>query len=85
MCSMVDPSILSTPAFRSIEEDFKTAIQEDPTHICDICWKFEFRRSVIEVKELKYKTDIFNRCNTGKSDWICKSCHNSMLKNKMSM
>ena len=42
MCSMFDPSILTTPAFRLIEEDFKTAIQEGPTYICDICWKFEF-------------------------------------------
>ena len=37
MCSMVDPSILTTPAFRLIEEDFKTAIQEGPTYICVIC------------------------------------------------
>ena len=40
--SMVDPFILATPAFKVIEEDFKSAIQEDPTYICDICWKFEF-------------------------------------------
>ena len=66
MCSMVNPSILTTPAFRLIEEDFKTAIQEGPTYICDICWKFEFRRSVIKLKELKYQSDIYNQCNTGK-------------------
>ena len=24
-------------------------------------------------------------CTTGKSDWICKSCYNSMMKNKMPM
>ena len=61
----------------------KTAIQEGPTYICDICWKFEFRRSVIKLKKLKYQTDIYNQCSTIKSDWICKSCHSSMLKNKM--
>ena len=66
MCSLVNPSILTTPAFRLIEEDFKTAIQEGPTYICDICWKFEFRRSVIKLKELKYQSDIYNQCNTGK-------------------
>ena len=27
-CSMVDPFILTTPAFKIIEEDFKSAIQE---------------------------------------------------------
>ena len=31
MCSIVDPSILTTPTFRLIEEDFKSAIQEGPT------------------------------------------------------
>ena len=41
MCSMSDPCILTTPAFRLIEQDFKGAIQEGPTYICDICWKFE--------------------------------------------
>ena len=40
MFSMFDSSILTTPAFRIIEEDFKSAIQEGPTYICDICWKF---------------------------------------------
>ena len=60
MCSMVGPSILPTPAFRLLEEDFKGAIQEGPTYICDICWKFKFRRNVIKLKELKYQTDIYN-------------------------
>ena len=82
MCNMFDPSILTTLAFRLIAE---TAIQEGPTYICGICWIFEFRRSVIKLKELKYQTNIYNQCNTGKSDWICKSCHNSMLKNKVPM
>ena len=35
ICSMFDPSILTTPDFRLIEEDFKTTIQECPTYICD--------------------------------------------------
>ena len=33
MCSMTDPCILTTPAFRLIEEDFNVAIQESPTYI----------------------------------------------------
>ena len=85
MSSMTDPCILTTPAFRLIEEDFKGVIQEDPTYICDICWKFEFGRNVIKLKKLKYQTDSYKRYTTGKSDWICKSCHNCILKNKMSM
>ena len=83
MCSMADPCILTTPAFRLVEEDFKSAIQEGPTYICDICWRFEFQRNVIKLKESKYQTDIYNKCIAGKSGWIFKSCHNSILKNKM--
>ena len=85
MCSMTVPCILTTAAFRLIEQDFKGVIQERPTYSCDICWKFKFRRNVIKLKEPKYQADIYNECTTGKSDWICKSCHNSMSKNKMPM
>ena len=60
-------------------------IQEGPTYIGDICWKFKFWRNIIKLKESKYQTDIYNKCTAGKSDWICKSCHNSMMKNKTLM
>ena len=49
--SMNDPCILTTPAFRLIKQDFKGAIQEGPTYICDICWKFKFQWKVIKLKE----------------------------------
>ena len=78
---MVDPSILTTPAFRFIEKVFKTAILEGPTYICDIFWKFKFQRNVIKLKELEHHTDICNECTSGKS---CKNCH-KMSKNKMPM
>ena len=83
MCSLVDPFILTTPAFKLIDKDFKSVIQEGPTYICDIFLKFEFRSNIIKLKEPKYQTDIYNECTTGKSNWICNSCHNSMSKNKM--
>ena len=82
---MTDPSKLTTPGLRIIEDDFNSAIQEGPTYICDICWKFEFRRNVIKLIASKYQTDIHDKCSTGKSGWICRSCHNSMMKKKMSM
>ena len=85
ICSMTDPCILTTPAFRLIEQDFKDAIQESPTYICNICWKFEFQRNVIKLKEPKHQANIYNKFTTCKSDWISKSCHNSVLKNKMPM
>ena len=41
MCSMTDPYKLTTPAFKLIEQDFKGVIQEGPTYIGNICWKFK--------------------------------------------
>ena len=35
------------------------------------------------LHEPKYPADIYNKYPTGKSNWVCKSCHNSMSKNKM--
>ena len=83
--SMVDPSILDTDAFKTIEREFKDAIKEGPTFICDICWKFEFRTNVIKLTETKYDQEIYAECNTGKSSWICKGCHRSLLSNKTPM
>ena len=74
---MDDPSIFITLAFRLFEEDFKRRFHKWSYLHCDICWKFEFRRNVIELKERKYQTDIYNECTTVKSDWICKSSDNS--------
>ena len=58
MCSMTDSYILTTTTFGLIEQDFKGVIQEGPTYICDICWKFEFPRNVIKLEEQKYRADI---------------------------
>ena len=81
-CSMVAPSILETPGFKLIQDEFTSAIQEGPTYVCDICWKFEFRTNVITLTECKYEQNLYDECHTGESEWICKSCHNSLLKRK---
>ena len=62
---MNDLCILTTPAFRLRAEDFKGVIQEGPTYIYNICWKFEFPRNFTKLKESKY---IYNKCSTGKPD-----------------
>ena len=80
---MTDPYTVTTLAFRLIEEDFKCAIQEGSTYICNNFWKF--RRNIIKLQKSKYQTDIYSKCTTGKSDWICESCHNFMMRNKMPM
>ena len=55
-------------------------MSEGPTYICDICWKYEFRTNVVKLVPNKYKEDIFEKCHTLKSDWICKNCHAKLLK-----
>ena len=52
--SMTDSCILTTPAFRLIEQDFKGVIQEGLTYICAFCSKFEFQRNVIKLNKSKY-------------------------------
>ena len=42
--SMVHPSILHTQAFKLLEKDFLKAIQESPACICDVYWKFEWKK-----------------------------------------
>ena len=82
-CSMVDPFILATPAFKIIVKHFKSTIQEAPTYTCDVCQKFEFWKNVFKLNALKYRAGIHDKFSTGKSDWIFGGCHKSMLKNKI--
>lgn len=58
MCCMVDPCILTTSTFELIEENFKGAIQGDPSYMCDICWKLGFRSNVSKLNDSKYQLDI---------------------------
>ena len=55
LSSMSDFCILTKPAFRLIEEDFKGATKKRPTYICDTVWKFDFPRNVIKLKESMYQ------------------------------
>ena len=41
---MVDPFIFTTPTFKIIEGDFKSAIQEDPTYIVIYVGNLNFER-----------------------------------------
>ena len=50
MCSIVDPCILVTPAFRLRKDIFADAIQKGLTYIFYTCLKFEFRSIVIKLK-----------------------------------
>ena len=38
---MVDPSVLSTEAYKIIKEGYEASIYLCPTYICNFRWKFE--------------------------------------------
>ena len=62
--SMVHPSILDTKTFKLIEKGFLKAVQEGPMHICNVCWKFEWKKNVIKLTVSPYTPEICNTCFT---------------------
>ena len=80
---MVDPSILESKAFKLIKEDYVTAIQKGPEFICNICHKCDWRNNVQHFDPSNYDQEILEKCDTGKSNWICRTCDKSMRKDKM--
>ena len=82
---MTDPSILQTEAFKLVYDKYKEAINQGPTYVCDICWKNEFRKSVVQLVKSKFETEILEKCTTGKSEWICNTCQKNLLKGKIPM
>ena len=58
-------------------------IQEGATYVCCICLKFEYRSNILHADDKKYDKQLYERCNTGRSSHICKSCHGSLLKGKI--
>ena len=81
--SKVDPMILKTEAFSLIKGDFLVACGEGPDYVCNICHKCEYRVIVLLFDPSRYNGDIVEKCDTGKSNWICKTCDRSMRKGRM--
>ena len=82
---MTDLAILKTEAFNIVKKDFFEAINEGPIYTCDICWKFEFRRSVKKLHPGSYDENLYEKCKSvpAKSLYICKKCDRYMKKGKM--
>ena len=81
--SKVDHSILKTKAYQIVKSKFENSIKEGPTYTCDICWKNEFRGNVVKLNFNKYEENAINKCQTGKSEWVCKKCHSILLKEQL--
>ena len=81
---MSDHNILKTPGFKSVLNQYLGEISEGPTYICNICWKLKYRTNNVQhLVDEKYDKELFNKCKTGKSFWICKPCHKTMVRKKM--
>ena len=76
---MVDASIFDPLAFK---KEFLEAMEEAPTYICDICFKFDWRKNTKKLNHSRYDKRIYNCCHTLKSEYICKSCDLSLRKRK---
>ena len=81
--SKVKPLILETTAYSILSKEVFDAFKGGPEYECDVCFKLEFRRSVIRKDPHRYDKEIFEKCCQDKSDWICKSCDKFMQKGKV--
>ena len=59
---MADPSILKTDAYTIVKGEFNKAIKEGPDNECTVCFKLEFRRSVIVLDRSRYDAELFEKC-----------------------
>ena len=57
---MVDPSMLSTEAYKMLKQDYEAAIYVGPTYICNVCWKCEYRQNVCKFISENYVSFLTN-------------------------
>ena len=81
--SMVDPDILKSEAYEYVKKDFVLAISQGPDYECTVCFKLEFRRTVVTLNASRYDEKIYDQCYQQKTQWICKSCDKYMRKGKI--
>ena len=63
-------------------------MQEAPTYVCNVCWKFEYKTNALIMNSEKYESQIFSKCKTDFNSnkdqvYICKPCDRSLKKEKM--
>ena len=81
--SMVDPSILNTEAYGILRDEVFCAFKQGPEYECTICFKLEFKRTVIRLDPSRYDNKVFEKCYQDKTEFVCKSCDNYMKKGKI--
>ena len=80
---MAKPDILNTEAYEYLSSEIIDLFKQGYEYECTICFKLEFKRSVIRLEPSRYDEDIFEKCYQQKTEWVCKSCDKIMNKGKM--
>ena len=64
---------------------FQKKRKEGPYYICSVCNRILYRKSVVEMKRIKYNIqDIFtDKRSFDEKGYICKTCHLKVLKGKV--
>ena len=64
---------------------FQKAVREGPYYICSVCNRTLYRKTVIELKKIKYvKQHLFTgKMSFDKKEYICKTCHSKLLKEQV--
>ena len=64
---------------------FQKKIKEGPYYICSVCNRILYRKSVVEMKRIKYRIqDIFTEKKSfDQKEYICKTCHLKVLEGKV--
>ena len=66
-------------------QQFKKNLKEDPYHICCVCNRDRYKKSVLKLITSNYPhQDIFTKQESyDKEEYICKTCHSEMIRGKV--
>ena len=82
-------------AYRSRKKPIELAISEfhdiaseGPVYICFCCNQLWYKQSVLNAKKLKDLNPVIHeyleeKRRTDTAEWVCKTCHNHLVKNKI--
>ena len=83
---MVDPSMLSTEAYKMLKQDYEAAIYVGPTYICNVCWKCEYRQNVCKFISENYVSFLTNcdiKSPNGYVSYVTNQCSKSLYQCKL--
>ena len=68
--------------------EFHNIASEGPVYICFCCNQLWYKQSVLNAKKLKDLNPVIHeyleeKRRTDTAEWVCKTCHNHLVKNKI--